>query len=66
MEKNWHVFAFNVLGNKGSTQHAIKNIGQKVVNLNDITFNNRLGSLTGKCFEIGNKNIPPIRYGLLK
>ena len=33
-------------------QHAIKNIGQKVLNLNDITFNNRLGNLIGRCFEM--------------
>ena len=37
---------------KGSTQHAIKNIGRKVLKLNDITFNKRLGKLKGKCFEM--------------
>jgi hypothetical protein len=26
------------------------------------TSNKLLCNLTGKCFEIGNKNIPPIRY----
>lgn len=37
---------------KASTQHAIKNIGQKVLNLNDITFNKRLGNLIVRCFEM--------------
>ncbi|MBU1012067.1 MAG: hypothetical protein KKG99_03620, partial [Bacteroidetes bacterium] len=32
--------------------HAIKNIGQKVLNLNDITFNKRFGGLIGRCFDM--------------
>jgi hypothetical protein len=38
--------------------HAIKNIGQKVLNLNDITINKRLASLIGKSFET-----PYVSYG---
>lgn len=34
------------------TQHKIKNIGRKVLNLNDITFNKQLDNLKGKCFEM--------------
>lgn len=34
------------------TQHTIKNIGRKVLNLNDITFNKRLGNLIGRYFEM--------------
>ena len=37
-----------------ATQHAIKNIGRKMLNLNDLTFNKRLGNSIGKCFEIPN------------
>lgn len=33
-------------------QHAIKNIGRKVLNLKEITFNKRLGYLKGKSFEM--------------
>lgn len=33
-------------------QHAIKNIGRKVLNLNNITFNKRFGSMIGRCFEL--------------
>jgi hypothetical protein len=33
-------------------QHAIKNIGRKILNLNDITFNKRLGSMIGRSFEM--------------
>jgi len=30
-----------------------------------VSASNKLScNLTGQCFEIGNKNIPPIRYGL--
>ncbi len=32
--------------------HAIKNIGRKVLNLNDITYNKRLGNLISRCFEM--------------
>jgi hypothetical protein len=31
-----------------------------------VTASNKLSyNLTGQCFEIGNKNIPPIRYSLV-
>ena len=47
-----------------STQHAIKNIGQRVLNLNDITFNKRLSNLIGKSFEMPyvsyRQPLPPI------
>jgi hypothetical protein len=33
-------------------QHAIKNIGRKVLILNDITFNKWFSKLIGKSFEI--------------
>jgi tRNA(Glu) U13 pseudouridine synthase TruD len=33
-------------------QQAIKNIGRKVLNLNDTTFNKRLGKLIGRSFEM--------------
>ena len=33
-------------------QHAIKNIGQEGLNMNEIRFNNRLGSLVGRFFEL--------------
>jgi hypothetical protein len=33
-------------------QHAIKNIGQKVLDLNDITLNKRHGNLTVRSFEM--------------
>jgi len=46
------MFYCNVEIMKASTQHAIKNIGQKVLNLNDITFNKRLGNLIVRCFEM--------------
>lgn len=38
--------------NKNALQHAIKNIRQKVLDLNDITFNKRLGKWIGKSFEV--------------
>jgi len=38
--------------NNYATQHAIKNIGQKVLNLSDITFNKRVGNLIGRCSEM--------------
>jgi hypothetical protein len=44
--------------NKYYAQHAVKNISQKVLNLNDITFNKRLSGLMGLCFEVGNDFIP--------
>jgi len=37
---------------KNIAPHAIKNIGRKVLNLNDIIFNKRLGKLTGRNFEM--------------
>ena len=39
---------------RGSVQHAIKNIGQKVLNLGDITLNKWLGNLTARCFDMPN------------
>lgn len=38
--------------NKNGPQHEIKNIGQKVQNLRDITLNKRLSDLIGKSFEM--------------
>lgn len=35
-----------------SIQHAIKNIGRKVLNLNNITINKRLGNMIGRSFEM--------------
>jgi hypothetical protein len=37
---------------KGFSSTRIKNIGQKVLNLNNITFNKRLGSWIGRGFEV--------------
>jgi len=35
----------------GLVQRTIKNIGRKVLNLSDKTFNKRLGNLKSRCFE---------------
>ena len=43
---------FKGLINNYFAQHAIKNIGRKVLNLNDITFNKWLGNLIGRSFEM--------------
>lgn len=37
-----------------SCQHAIKNIGHKVLDLNNITISNKLGNMIGKSFETPN------------
>ncbi len=42
----------NAMRKNNCTQHAIKYIGRKVLKLNDITFNIRLGKLKGRNFEM--------------
>jgi hypothetical protein len=40
------------LSSRDLVQHAIKNIGRKVLNLNDITLNKQFGNLIGRSFEM--------------
>jgi hypothetical protein len=51
---------------KNATQQAINNIGQKVLNLNDITFNKQLGNMTGGCFEMPYVSYCQPLYAILK
>jgi len=46
-----------------STQHAVKNIARKVLNLNDITFNKRSCGLIGLSSEMRNDFLSPSVIG---